>query len=88
MDGEELPGRAAPVARAPGLTELGRAIARLRRALDLSDADFAGITSIPLDRLRAIEAGDHDPGFADLCVVAAALGLGPDELVVEARRER
>ncbi len=87
MEGEDAPTWHGHLPHAPALTQLGQAIVRLRRARDLSDTDLAGLTAIPVDRLRDIESGAHDLGFVDLCVIAAALEVGPDDLVVEARRE-
>lgn len=60
---------------------IGKRIARLRRARELTQKEFAQRAGISWGYLRQLEAGRNVPGM-DLCIkLADAFGITLDELI-------
>ncbi|MFJ5059008.1 helix-turn-helix domain-containing protein [Streptomyces nigra] len=62
-------------------TRLGHRIATLRRAAGLSQDGLAERAGIDRRSIQRYEAAERDPRFADLCLIAQALGVEVADLV-------
>jgi transcriptional regulator with XRE-family HTH domain len=61
--------------RNPILVALGQVVRQVRDEQDLSPSDLARAAGLGLDRIAAIERGEHDPPYDELLALADGLGV-------------
>lgn len=69
--------------QSPTVALLGRNVGHWRRVRGLSVAELAERAEISAKLLRAIEAGEHDPGIDLLDRLAKALAVTPRQLLIQ-----
>jgi transcriptional regulator with XRE-family HTH domain len=67
--------------------ELGSAIADLRRTCELSQRGLAEAVGLDQSAISRLEAGNRDVGAAELYEIASALGVRPDDLLMQPTAE-
>lgn len=68
------------------LVVLGRAIGQIRRELGVSAEGLADATDIERRSLSALEAGQLNPTYELLLVLAEGLGIRPSAFVIRAEQ--
>jgi transcriptional regulator with XRE-family HTH domain len=68
------------------LVVLGRAIGQIRRELGVSAEGLADATDIERTSLSALEAGQVNPTYELLLLLAEGLGIGPSAFVIRAEQ--
>lgn len=63
---------------------LGKAVRRLRRHQELSQAEFANLAGLTQNQVGKVERAETDPKFHTVVSLASALGLRTSELLASA----
>jgi len=67
-----------------GLGGLGQVVREVREQRCLSERDLAAATGVAIDDVRALEAGNLDPGYEMLVALADGLGVKLSSLIIQA----
>lgn len=68
-------------ARSAIAAQIGRTVARLRRAAGLSEPEMVARSSLSATTINAVERGEHEPRLGTMLKIAGALGVEPGDLL-------